>query len=228
MAETLHESPDFQKNGFTCHFCQAFAHMEWHDLLTSVYPGRTNSNNLNRTLQGNSRDQIYEATCARCRNQSYWIKVWETSLWSMVWPDSSLAPWPHAEMPEDAKQDYLEARSIVARSPRGAAALLRLTIQKLCKHLGEKGKSIDDDIGALVKKGLPIQVQQSLDSVRVIGNNAVHPGELSTEDVANVALALFDIVNFIVDDRIAKPKQLAELYDRLPSGARDSIKKRDL
>jgi hypothetical protein len=43
--------------------------------------------------------------------------------------------------------------------------------------LGEKGDS-SPAIGNLVKKGLPPMTQESLDCVRVIGNNAVHPGEL--------------------------------------------------
>lgn len=146
----------------------------------------------------------------------------------MVWPvGMANAPLPHPDMPADLKSDYLEARNIVGSSPRGAAALLRLTIQKLCEHLGEAGANINADIGALVKKGLPVQIQQALDVVRVTGNNAVHPGELRLEDQPEIAAALFGLVNLIVDNRIAEPRRIQTLYDALPEGARKGIALRD-
>jgi hypothetical protein len=81
----------------------------------------------------------------------------------MVLPVDVGGPRPHLEMPTDVREDYEEARSIVNRSPRGACALLRLSVQKLCKDLGEKGENINDDIAALVDKGLPVEVQEALD-----------------------------------------------------------------
>jgi hypothetical protein len=121
---------------------------------------------------------------------------------------------------------YEEAAGIMVKSPRAAAALLRLAVQKLCKALGEKGKDINDDIGNLVKQGLPIQVQQSLDAVRVIGNNAVHPGEINADNPAAVAL-LFGLLNVIVDRMITQPKKIQEIYGALPPKILDGISKRD-
>jgi hypothetical protein len=151
-------------------------------------------------------------------------------LWveeSLVFPDVSTAPLPNPDLDSGIKSDYLEARSILNKSPRGAAALLRLCVQKLCQQLGEPGENLNDDIGHLVKKGLPARAQLALDVVRVIGNNAVHPGQISLKDDRDVALALFGLVNSIADLMITQPTQLERLYARLPEGARQAIERRD-
>ena len=112
------------------------------------------------------------------------------------------------------------------KSPKGAAALLRLSIQVLCRELGESGKNINSDIKELVKKGLPVIVQQSLDIVRVTGNDAVHPGQIDTDDI-NVVNKLFELINVIIEYMIALPKKVSGLYDTLPEEKKEGIKKRD-
>lgn len=72
----------------------------------------------------------------------------------LLFPAIKSGVLPNPDLPDDALRDFQEAREIVNSSPRGAAALLRLCVQKLCKHLGEQGKNIDDDIASLVKKRL--------------------------------------------------------------------------
>lgn len=107
------------------------------------------------------------------------------------------------------------------------AALLRLALQKLCVHLGEKGKNINEDIGSLVVKGLPKQVQMALDYIRVTGNNSVHPGEMDIEDDEDICLRLFSMINFIVDKMIIQPKEIDKAFDFLPNKAKAAIEKRD-
>jgi hypothetical protein len=130
-------------------------------------------------------------------------------------------------MPDDVQKDYEEASEVLDRSPRGAAALLRLSIENLCNHLNVTGSSLNDKIASLVKKGLPDQIQQALDTVRVIGNNAVHPGQMDLHDDRETAETLFELVNVIVDSMISQPRRISSLFDKLPQNARDQIKRRD-
>ena len=153
------------------------------------------------------------------------IPPWRGS--DLDYPDQSVAPPPNPDLPHDALADYQEAMGIVGRSPRGAAALLRLALQRLMVHLGKPGKNINEDIASLVADGLPAQIQQALDVVRVIGNSAVHPGEIRFEDDSSVAFGLFDLVNIIAEDRISRPTRVAEMYAKLPKRAVDAIDKRD-
>ena len=46
----------------------------------------------------------------------------------------------------------------------------------------QKGENLNADVAKLVKKGLPVDVQQALDAVRVIGNEALHPGQMDLRD----------------------------------------------
>lgn len=164
---------------------------------------------------------LHISTCSNCEMVAVWLHE------RMIHPDSGDAPPPNADMPEDIRQDYEEAGAIFARSPRGAAALLRLAIQKLCMILGQPGKNINDDIAELVRGGLDPRVQQALDVVRVIGNNAVHPGQVDLRDNQATAGTLFRLVNLIVEKTISEPKHVSELFNSLPEGAIKAIERRD-
>lgn len=145
----------------------------------------------------------------------------------MIYPDSSSIQSPNSDLAQDIIDDYLEAANIINRSPRGAVALLRLAIQKLCKQLGEQGKNINDDIANLVQKGLPTTIQKALDIVRVIGNEAVHPGQIDLKDDQETASKLFDLINIIAHVMITQPKEIAALYETLPEEKRAGIDDRD-
>ena len=78
-----------------------------------------------------------------------------------------------------------------------------------------------------MEKGLDVRVQQALDIVRVIGNNAVHPGQIDLKDDRGTAGKLFDLVNLIADSMISQPKHVEAMFESLPSAAKDQIAKRD-
>lgn len=163
----------------------------------------------------------YISKCDRCEALSIWTHN------RLIWPIVGQAPAPSEEMPDDIKGDYLEASSIVHLSPRGAAALLRLALEKLCHHLGYVDKDINKNIGAMVRDGLDAHIQKALDAVRVIGNEAVHPGQIDLKDGQATTLKMFEILNFIVRSMITRKRELEEIYNGLPQSKLDGIATRD-
>ncbi|HGY9611008.1 DUF4145 domain-containing protein [Vibrio harveyi] len=200
--------PVFEQEQFHCVQCGVYANQYWNKLK------RESSQYYHETEFTYNR-------CSHCGEICYWYQG------RMIVPSEAPVPPHHQDLPEVCVSDYNESRDIVARSPRAAAALLRLTIQKLLSELGEKGKNINEDIGSLVTKGLPVEVQQALDYCRVVGNNAVHPGEIDLNDNPEIANSLFEMINFIVEVRISQPKKVAALYSILPEGALKAVAKRD-
>ncbi len=204
-----YKSAEFKETAFNCPFCNAFADQVWR--AVNYYSSGSIKSLANTDI----------CICMHCNRYS----IWQEEV--MVYPDFSGIEPPNEDLSEDIKKDYEEASSIIQKSPRGAAALLRLAIQKLCKELGENGENINTDIGNLVKKGLPVKVQQSLDSLRVIGNEAVHPGQLDLKDDVKTAVALFKLVNFIVEKMITEPKEIDVIYNKIPDLKKKQIEERD-
>ncbi len=160
--------------------------------------------------------------CYNCDKVAVWVHR------NLIHPNKKCGVLPNDDLPAEIIRDYEEARGILNDSPRGAAALLRLCVQKLCIHLGEKGKNIDDDIASLVSKGLNPLVQKSLDIVRVIGNEAVHPGVLDLKDDRDTAIQLLGLINCIADRMISDPKKVDEIYGNLPQNKLEAIENRDI
>lgn len=205
--------PSFKLAAFTCPHCGAIAHQIW--INAFMFDDSCGEFNL--------IDNLYLSVCQNpvCHKQSVWYNK------KLVFPLLSLAPLPYDETPEDVKEDFLEARDVVEISPRSAAALLRLALQKLMKHLGQEGNDINKDIGKLVKMGLPVKIQEALDSLRIYGNEAVHPGEINLKDDRETALKLFNLLNIIVHHMIIQPKEIEELFNRLPQTKLEGVKIRD-
>lgn len=201
-------APKVFSKKFTCPHCGAISLQRWEHRFWDF------------NLYNEQHDTIRVSKCDHCEKYCLWLGE------TMLYPDVGRAPQPNSDLPESVKSIYLEAASISTKSPRGAAALLRLAIQVLCKELGEEGKNINDDIASLVKKGLPERVQQALDIVRVTGNNAVHPGQIDVDD-PDIVGRLFDLINVVTEYTISMPNRVGTLYATLPESAREQIEKRD-
>lgn len=171
---------------FNCPHCDAYAKQDWSE----------HWDNEQRNVDGLSTSK-----CSQCGEYAIW------NYSTLLYPESSTVEQPNEDLSVDISKDYREAMSIVQKSPRAAAALLRLAIQKLCIELGQSGDNLNQDIKNLVKEGLSPRVQKMLDTVRVIGNHSVHPAEINLNDNPQTAQALFRLVNKIAkrdDNKIEK------------------------
>lgn len=159
--------------------------------------------------------------CQCCGKKILWIDD------EYIYPEIA-AEEANPDMPESVKKLYEEAGLIYNKSPRAACALLRLAVENLCHELGKDDRDINKNIAALVKDGLSPEIQKALDIVRVVGNKAVHPGQIAI-DVDNVSTAkmLMRLLNMIVQRMITESRELGELYNTLPEHNREAIERRD-
>lgn len=205
--------PSFGQARFICLWCQAFAQQKWFERVYANNPG---------SGTGSEAMKAYAVSvCASCLEATLWHKG------VPFFPRKSAMPPPVDDMPNAVKQIYEEAAEVQPTSPRAAAAFLRLALQLLCKELGKKGENINDDIAALVADGMSPKIQQAMDILRVIGNNAVHPGQIDIADDERVCIELFRLINVIVETMITHPKTIDALYMGLPKSNLDAIEKRN-
>lgn len=172
---------------------------------------------------GYAISEAYGHICSSCGSDILWMQE------ELIYPRMLTAPRSHEEMPQRIERDYEEARKVLEDSPRAAAALLRLAIQRLVEdELEAEGGTLYQQIGDLVDDGrISSRIQKALDSVRVIGNNSVHPGEMDMDDNRETAEVLFMLLNEIVDEAIARDRRIDAVYENLPDGALEGIENRD-
>lgn len=232
------QKPTFASNLFVCPHCDGYTQQTWYAIH------RDNVNFIPREdstfvkllpyqhphfqpqYSGVSQyaDQsIYISQCTHCHKIIIWYNF------NIIYPLAGTAASPNNYMPNEVKALYNEAASVCTISPRSAAALLRLALQILLKELGGDGKNINDDIAKLTKDGvLKDEIKTACDILRVIGNNAVHPGQIDIEDNTEITNSLFELLNLIVSETLERKAKIDSLYSLLPKGAKEAIEKRDL
>src|SRR3989339_192420 len=115
MPKTPFTAPYLNGKAFNCPNCGAYAKQDWAE----------HWHNNTKDVDG-----LATSLCDQCNNFSIWRYI------TLLYPQTSSVETPSHDLPADVKQDYEEAAQIFRQSPRAAAALLRLAIQKLCAHLG--------------------------------------------------------------------------------------------
>ncbi|MGZ5051043.1 MAG: DUF4145 domain-containing protein [Methylobacter sp.] len=203
--------PEYKKQWFHCIHCGVEAEQSWHNFYC-----------WNRFHGGYVIHEPLEfSVCNHCKKCSYWYDG------KLVVPQSALVPAAHQDMPAECVDDFNEARAIVDMSPKAAAALLRLALRKLLIEVGEDGCNIKANIANLIDNGLPAEVQQVLASCGMSDSSAKDPGEIVYSDTQDGAYHMFNIINFIVEDRISRPMQIESLFAQLPESVKKAADRHD-
>jgi hypothetical protein len=213
--------PRWGAGAFTCPHCEVFSRHR------SSGP----------SVPGEADDGYGQTICDHCHRFAIWVGKVEEPMYSsfvaeegpvMVFPPSRAGPEPNADLPDEALAIYDEARRVFPVSPRSAAALLRLALDHVTRFLGApEDHDLNKAIGWLVEeRGVHEKVQKACDAVRVSGNAAVHPGQIDFDEAATVD-ELFRLINVIADDQITTPKEIDDIYSRIPESKRRAIEERD-
>lgn len=191
-----HVAPAYEADAFHCPHCGTYAHQQWGDSA--------------ETTDGVSANcRISE--CARCGEYAFWVDE------ELRYPNESSAPRPEEEMPPEIAADYGEARAIVDESPRAAAALLRLATDQLLASLDVEGESTYAMLGNLAEEGvIDERVQLAYNSLRVYGNESVHPATVNVGDDDETAQRLFELLNYIVRRTVTDEAFVESIYERFP------------
>ena len=158
--------------------------------------------------------------CFNCNEMCLWVGD------QLVWPKGVAGgSEPKLHAAPDVRRDHEEASQTLEASPRGAAELLRVAIQKLCKELGGSGESAKNDLASFAQEDVDARVHKVLDAIRIIESNAVRSGQIGGGDRAT-AETLSGLVNLICEKMIMEPRHLQALYTKLREGAGSAMEQR--
>jgi len=241
-------APKYELSAFNCPHCNAYAEQYWSNLLSDPEEFSQKFNNLIQYLisqridtsqfRGYFTDLLIDwsselgkclvrdakvATCNHCENISFWIKQ------KMIFPNMITVPLAHQDMPTNVKELYDEARLVSSLSPRSAATLLRVSLERLTENLGEATGNLNARISRLKAKGLPEQVIKVLDLVRIYGNDGAHSNQMDMDeqDTPEIVNKLFWMVNYIVEKVITEPDEINAMFKQLPESKIKAIENRD-
>lgn len=125
-------------------------------------------------------------------------------------------------VPNDYREAFNEANTVLGISPKASAALSRRLLQSI---LRDNYNITDTNLAEQIKKfivlpNIPSYVSQAVDAIRNIGNFAAHPNKyLNTGEIVDVehgeAEWLLDVLEALFDITFIQPRQTQDKKDKL-------------
>lgn len=189
-------APKYLSDAFNCPYCNVYAHQKWYFNLKGY-----------NNQYGSNLDGLSFNVCEKCGKYVLWINE------SIIYPFESNVPLPLQEMPDNVKEYYNEARNIFNMSYRGALVLLRIALQELMKELGYESKYLHKNINKILNDDdIEEQVKDAVNIIRNYGNDSAHP-DIEIHGDKDTTIFLFNLMNYIVEDRIIRPSKMEKLKE---------------
>jgi hypothetical protein len=220
--------PQLRAEAFSCPYCDAVAHQDWYSLFLKresaaevrvftpeapLVPARGKSERHNlpeleqlvERLKKNELTYVYEKTpqslkvklanlhvshCHDCSGFALWVGS------RLVFPinvDKMSVPL--------VEEDFEEAAAILNKSPRGAAALMRVCIQKLLPLLKDNGMDRSHYDSALMRKGLEVEIQQAMEVLQVLQSDSAQLTTFESQEDKEMAFRIIDSLKAILERR---------------------------
>ncbi len=233
------DEPRVGRRILTCPRCkspaqQIWGQVHWGDRGVEAFYDEADRDRPKRTSGGRSYPVSSKWKVAHCQGCD------QKTLWRddvNVFPLASAAPAPHSLMAPEIKSLYEEAARVLPLSRRAGAALIRAALEKQVKALdadAPKGSRLDDRIARLSSR-VSTPLGELLDIIRHVGNASLHDdgdddlvlmylsGNNGADDIAEM---LFDAINDLVDELVARPSATRALWEKLPEGVRQTIERK--
>jgi hypothetical protein len=175
---------------------------------------------VHREFRSRDVQNVSISYCFNCNEMCLWVYD------QLIWPRREGFPEPKLHAPPNVRRESEEASQTLEASPRGAAALLRIAIEKLCKELGVSGENLKDDMAFFVREDVDARVQRVLDAAQIIESNAMRPGQIGLGEDRATAETLSGLVNLICEKMIMEPRHLQEVYTKVREDARTAMEQR--
>ena len=207
-----HKSTD----DFSCPWCKVCAPQRWHEVYSdddTIVPVVPIILRPPPPAYRKTTLPLSLSVCTKCGRETLWMQD------DILHPAGAQIEPPNSDLAEDAKKDYREAAAVLGNSPKAAAALLRCVAEKFCWQLGaDKKKDLAFNIKDLAEKEkLPRQTKVLIETLRLTGNHASHPGFMDNKDNEGIAIALFGLCNDLVEACITHPKRHRKTSEKVRS-----------
>src|SRR4051812_43900037 len=116
---------------------------------------------VHREFRNRDVQNVSICYCFSCNEMCLWVYD------QLVWPTRAGGRELEPVAPPDVRRECEETSQTLEASPRGAVALLRLAIEKLCKDLGVSDERLNDDLAFLIREDVDARVQKVLDAARI-------------------------------------------------------------